>query len=131
MHAGLRAAVALLAVFALGGVTGYALHDHLDAVPRPHLGATPSGPELHEAAMHELRQELGLDDAQIEQIHELMADRQETVQRIWEQLRPQVQQAMTEVHDEIAALLRPEQRERFHEWLLRQRQLHESASLPR
>lgn len=130
MAPGLRAAAVLLAVLALGVVGGYALHDHLDAVPGLHPGSAPSGPELHEAAMRELREVLDLDDTQIEQVHALLADRQETVQRIWEQLRPEVQQAMTEVHEEIAALLRPEQRQRFHEWLQRQRELHEAPAIP-
>jgi Spy/CpxP family protein refolding chaperone len=123
-----RASIVLVAVFGLGAVAGYALHDHLGASAPPHLAAAPSGAEVHEAAMSELREVLDLDDAQVAQIHALMAERQETVQRIWEQLRPEVQQAMTEVHEDIARLLRPEQRQRFHQWLQQQRQLHESQN---
>ena len=38
---------------------------------------------------------------------------------MWAQLRPEVKDAMRQVHEEIAALLRPDQRRRFQDWILR------------
>ena len=42
----------------------------------------------------------------------------------WEELRPEVQNAMRQVHTDIGELLHPEQRGRFHEWLIRRREQH-------
>lgn len=111
----LRAGVVLLFVFALGGLSGVVLERHR-SVPTP---ATLSAAEEHEAAMAELREVLGLDDRQVEQIHAVMAEHQVAVQQAWEQLRPEVQSAMREVHMEIARILRPEQRERYNDWVTR------------
>ena len=112
----LVAGVVLATVFSLGALSGVFYDRHVS-------GAWPaelSGAELHEAAMAELQEALGLDERQIEQIHAVLAGRQELVQQVWEQVRPQVQNAMREIHIEIAELLRPEQRQRYHEWLNRQ-----------
>lgn len=118
-----RAALVLLFVFAAGVLAGIALdRHHLHPTTAPSLATMAE----HEAAMAELREVLELDDEQAEQIHALFVDRQEIVQQMWEQLRPEVQAAMREVHLEITALLRPEQRQAFHDWLLRQRQQHRS-----
>jgi len=120
------AAVVLVSVFALGAVAGIAVHGHLGAPLHGAPHETPtSAAELHEAAMRELRVQLELTDEQIAAINAIVARRQETVQRTWEQLRPEVQEAMRDVHEEIAALLNPDQAARFHEWLLAQRQRHE------
>lgn len=113
----LRAGLALAAVFAAGLLTGMFVERH-------HGGASlhPDTAQESAAAMAELREHLELDDEQIEQIHRLLADNQQVVDRMWEQLRPEVQEAMRQVHFEIAELLRPEQRERFHEWLKQQQE---------
>lgn len=86
--------------------------------------------EAHEAVMAELREELELDDEQVEQIHAITVKHQEVVQETWEELRPEVQSAMRQVHVEIAELLRPDQRVRFHEWLMRRREHVESGHPP-
>ena len=112
----LVAGVVLASVFTLGALSGVFYDRHVSG-PRP---AELSGAEMHEAAMAELQEALDLDERQIEQIHAVLAGRQELVQHVWEQVRPQVQSAMREIHIEIAELLRPEQRQRYHEWLNRQ-----------
>jgi len=123
----LLAAVVVVAVFALGAVAGIAVHGHLGApLHGPMHQAPATANELHDAAMAELRIQLELTDEQVAAIDSIVARRQETVQRMWEQLRPEVQGAMRDVHEEITALLSPDQRAHFHEWLLAQRQLHET-----
>ena len=107
--------VVLLLVFALGALTGIFVERHHSVAPSRELSAE----EVHEAAMAEMQEVLGLDEQQIEQIHAVLADHQQLVQRAWEQLRPEVQAAMREVHLEIAGLLRPDQIERYHDWLTR------------
>jgi len=112
------AGLVLASVFVLGAVVGVAIdrHHYLTLAP-----AEISAEEMHAAAMAELRDEIGLDDEQIERVHAILASRQELVQELWEQLRPELQAAMQDVHEEIAELLRPEQLGRFHEWLQRRR----------
>jgi hypothetical protein len=111
----IRAGVVLAAVFSTGvlaGMVGY--HHGLGHFRQP---ASGSPAMEHEAAMAELRDELGLDEQQLAQVQAIMAEHQETVDQMWAQLRPEVQAAMRQVHEEIAALLRPDQVDRFHEWL--------------
>ena len=110
-----RAGAVLLCVFAAGALTGTAFERH-------HLGRVVASISLlgeNEVAITELRQFLDLDDEQVAKINAVMAENQHVVQLMWEEFRPEVQAAMREVHMEIAALLRPEQAERFHSWILR------------
>jgi hypothetical protein len=122
------AGVVLVFVFALGAFVGvFVERHHYHSVSR---AQELSAAEVHEAAMAELQEVLGLDEGQIEQIHAVLARHQQLVQRAWEQVRPQVQSAMREVHAEIAELLSPEQRERYHEWLSRQGEEDEGEGDP-
>ena len=116
----MRAALVLLIVFAAGALAGVAFERH-HAVPTPTAMTTE---EEQTAAMAELREVAGLDDQQAAAIHAILAEHQDVVQHMWEQLRPEVQGAMLQVHSEIAELLRPDQRERFHDWIQRQREHH-------
>ena len=115
-----RAGAVLLFIFALGVLAGVAYERHHAARPL----ATMSAADEHEAAMAELQELLELDEEQLAQIHKILAERQQMVQHKWEQLRPEVQDAMRQVHIDIAELLHPNQRERFHEWLMRRREQH-------
>ena len=118
MSAAMRAGVALVAVFALGTIAGVFYERHYGE--RTVTTSTPSS--SHDAAMSELRNDVGLDDEQIAQVHEILARHHDVVERSWRQLRPEVQNAIRQVHVDIADILRPEQRERFHSWLQRRRQ---------
>ena len=110
----LRAAVVLALVFAAGMLAGVVVDRHrLEPVRDASVAAHGS----HEVMMRELRQALGLDEAQMAAIERVFAAHQQTVQHAWEQLRPEVQEAMVRVHDEVTAVLRPEQRERFERWV--------------
>lgn len=120
-----RAGAVLLFIFALGVLAGIAYERHLAA----HPPATMSAADEHEAAMAELQELLELDEDQVTQIHEILAERQQMVQRKWEQLRPEVQGAMRQVHIDIAELLHPNQRKRFHDWLTRRREQHVQQQL--
>ena len=116
----LRATLVLLIVFVLGVFAGIVIARH-------HL--TPTAPmmsvaEEHQAALEELRADVGLDDDQIEQVHAIVAKHHGVVQRSWEQLRPEVQDAMRQVHVEIGEILRDDQIERFHDWLMKRREQH-------
>ncbi len=111
----LRAGAVLLVVFAAGALSGTVFERH-------HIGRVAASVSLlgeNQVAMDELRDYLDLDDEQVAKIHAVIAENQHTVQLMWEQFRPEVQDAMRGVHNQIAALLRPDQAERFHAWLLR------------
>lgn len=122
-----RAAIVLVFVFALGAFIGVVYERHRSSPSSPSLAAM-SAREAHEAAMADLRESLKLDDQQVAQIHAIFVKHQDVVQRSWERLRPEVQSAMQQVHLEIAEMLRPDQRERFHEWLMRRREQDEHGS---
>ena len=115
-----RAGGVLLFIFALGVLAGVAYERHFVARPL----TTMSAADEHEAAMAELQELLELDEDQVAQIHRILAERQHMVQLKWEQLRPEVQDAMRQVHADIGELLHPDQRKRFHEWLIRRRAQH-------
>ncbi len=125
MSAWVRAGAVLLFVFAAGVLTGI-IFEHKHSF---HRSPPMSAEEEHEAAMAELREVLELDDHQVAQIHAILAERRQHVQLMWEQLRPEVQNAMRHVHKEIAELLRPDQRKRFHDWLIKRQAEHGSAPL--
>jgi hypothetical protein len=126
MSARLRAISVLLAVFAAGLVFGvfFERRHSVDA------GAADSAAAEHEATIAELREVVGLDDDQMQQVHGILARHQRIVQVHWEELRPEVQNAMRRVHMEIADLLHPDQRQRYHEWLELQRNRHLRLAAP-
>ena len=126
MSSRLTAAVVLLLVFALGALTGTIIERHRSTRPPKLMSAE----EEHKAAMAELRDILDLDDEQVAQIYDILHKHRGVVERTWEELRPEVQQAMQQVHIEIGEMLRPDQRKKFHQWLMERRnQSHEPASL--
>ena len=120
-----RAGAVLLAVFAAGSLAGTAFERH-------HIGRTAASVSImgeSGVAIAELTDFLELDEEQVAQIHAVIAANQRTVELMWEQFRPGVQDAMRDVHMEIAALLRPDQAERFHRWLLRHASESDSLGL--
>lgn len=116
-----RAWAVLLFVFAAGALSGVAFERHHSV---PVVGALVSSKE-HAAALAELRDAVRLDDQQMTQVHAILAENQKVVQHMWEQLRPEVQVAMQHVHAQIAALLHPEQQQRFHDWINARREAAE------
>ena len=114
----IRAGAVVAFVFAAGVLCGMLIERHrTGSIP-----ARASVADEHAAAMAELEREVGLDDEQIERVEAILARHREIVRESWEQFRPEVQTAMRQVHVEIAEMLRPEQRARFHEWLMRRRE---------
>jgi len=109
-----RAAGVLVLVFAAGMLAGMVVDRYrLEPLTAPSAVTHAS----HDAMMTELRQALDLDEAQMAAVEGVFAAHQQAVQHAWEQLRPEVQEAMVRAHDEVTALLRPEQRERFERWV--------------
>ena len=114
-----RAAGVLLCVFAAGVLAGMFVERHS---AYPMTAASAPMPVSHETTMAELRKVLELDDRQAAAIERVFTEHQQIVQQAWEELRPEVQEAMFEVHQEILGLIRSDQQVRFRLWL---RQRHE------
>ena len=125
MSARVRAWAVVLCVFGAGVLTGIVIERHR-AAP---ASVTLSAEREHAAAMAELRALLELDDQQVAQIEAILSERQEIVDQMWEQLRPEVQAEMRNVHMEIAETLRPEQIARFHEWLVERGAAHQRRAV--
>lgn len=115
MAARVRAAAVLLCVLGAGILLGVFVERH-------HFSARPahsSAAAEHAAALADLAAYVDLDQEQMAKVHAIMSERREVVQKLWEQLRPEVQTAVRDVHEEIAEVLRPDQRRRYHDWLMR------------
>lgn len=119
---GLRVVLVIAGVFGAGLVCGVFLERHHSVLPQPQIHSAAVAE--HERALEELRVVVGLDDEQMEAVNRIIASHQRVVEMHWEQLRPEVQEAMQQVHHEIAEHLRPDQRERYHLWLQQQRERH-------
>ena len=126
MSVGVRAGAVLLVVFAAGVLAGVVLQRHHSVPPV----AAMSAAEEHEAAMAEMTEALALDQDQVAQIHAIMVQHQNVVQLKWEELRPEVQAAMGQVHAAIADILHDDQISRFHRWLSHRREQHVSNPAP-
>lgn len=122
----LRAGLVLLFVFSAGVLSGILIQHWQADQPLPALSPL----EAHQAAMTELQEVLQLDDEQMAQIHSILAENRQTVQHMWEEFRPQVHDAIQRVHLEIAELLNPDQRKRYHDWLMKRRAEHEQSPIP-
>lgn len=109
----LRVFLALL-IFAAGAVSGagltvivtvhrfqQAMH-HPETIP-PRLAA-------------EMKRRLKLTDMQTAQVQEILVRRQERLQKLRQQIAPEVTAQFSETHEEIAKILTPEQQEKWDAW---------------
>lgn len=107
-----RAVLAALSLLVLGAVIGIALDRHLN----------PAGPLNPAAAMHEMtmasfEEHVDLTAEQRRQIDDIVAARRHSLSNAWQLIHAQLGAAADTVHQEIEAVLTPEQRTAFREWL--------------
>lgn len=76
-------------------------------------------------------EEIGLDADQQEQLEEVFARRRGRLESIQRDLRRQYQEEQAQLREEIRAILRPEQMDRFEEWLRRTPRRRSGAAAPR
>lgn len=107
----------LLLGLALGGVGGFALarHSSLLAGQMRHETVEASR-ERHRA---QLKAELGLTDDQQKRVDEIVAALRAKYRTIEEQSDPQIDAARQQARNEIRAVLTPEQRPKFEDFLRR------------
>ena len=97
----------LLAVTFAGGVASGVYYERGHA-PSGHAAGTDG-----HAAMHRLVGDLDLDTAQQQAVAEIFARHQKDVDAAWHAMQPNVRATLDSTHQEILAVLRPEQAEKF------------------
>ncbi|MBW3553885.1 MAG: hypothetical protein KY466_10255 [Gemmatimonadetes bacterium] len=100
-----------LSLLVLGAVLGVAIDRHLLPTHRPGPAAA-----LHEMTMASLEERLDLSADQRRQIDSIIAGRHATLRHAWQMIHAQLGAAVDSVHQEIEAILTPEQRLEFREW---------------
>ena len=108
-----RAMLAALSLLVLGAVIGIVLDRHL------HSGGGDANPAaaIHEMTMSSLDEYVDLTAEQRLQIDDIVAARRHSLRNAWQLVHTQLGAAADTVHQEIEAILTPEQRAAFREWL--------------
>lgn len=116
-----KAVVAALSLLVLGGVVGIAVDRHVLSSGRHSAPGDRHGhaAAFHEMAMSSLADRLDLEPAQRSRIDSILASRHHTLRRTWQTLHVELGAAVDTVHRDIEAVLTPEQRAAFREWLRR------------
>ena len=111
--AALWVGVVFLLGAALGGVIGYSYEHHLVSA-----ASTPlPEPERRAHRVHELTEALGLTSAQSQHVDAILQQRHTEVKAIHDQTDAQIEQIRQKGRDQIRAVLTPEQRPKFEEFL--------------
>jgi Spy/CpxP family protein refolding chaperone len=98
---------------ALGGMVGYSYEHHLVSA-----ASTPlAEPERRAHRVEELTQALGLTSAQSQQIDAILLQRHTEVKSIHDQTDAQIDQVRQKGREQIRAILTPEQKPKFEEFL--------------
>ncbi len=111
--AALWVGVVFLLGAALGGMVGYSYEHHLVSA-----ASTPlPEPERRAHRVEELTQALGLTSAQSQQIDAILLQRHTEVKSIHDQTDAQIDQVHQKGREQIRAILTPEQKPKFEEFL--------------
>lgn len=107
-----RAVLAALSLIVLGAVLGIALDRHLHSSE----GHGPAA-ALHGIMMSSFEERVDLTAEQRRQIDSIVGARHNSLRNAWQMLHTQLGAAVDTVHAEVEAILTPEQRIQFREWL--------------
>jgi hypothetical protein len=111
--AALWVGVVFLLGAALGGVVGYSYEHHLVSAAN-----TPLPEPVRRAhRVEELRQALSLTSTQSQQVDAILLERHTEVKTIHDQTDAQIDQVRQKGRDQIRAILNPEQKPRFEDFL--------------
>jgi len=111
--AALWVGVVFLLGAALGGMVGYSYEHHLVSA----ASAPLPEPERRAHRVEELTQALGLTSAQSQQIDAILLQRHTEVKSIHDQTDAQIDQVRQKGREQIRAILTPEQKPKFEEFL--------------
>jgi Spy/CpxP family protein refolding chaperone len=107
-----KAVLGALSLLVLGAVLGIAIDRHVLSGGHRSAAAT-----FHDMTMSSLEERLALTAQQRLQIESIVAARHNTLRHAWQIMHEQLGAAVDTVHQEIEAVLTPEQRTDFREWL--------------
>lgn len=110
MSTRVRALLALAATLACGLVAGVALG-------RTWLAPRPAAALTEESLLAAMARDVGLDADQVKAVRAVLERHQRSVDSAWRAVRPNVHAAIMASQAEIAAILHPDQRERYARWL--------------
>jgi Spy/CpxP family protein refolding chaperone len=111
--AALWVGVVFLLGAALGGVVGYSYEHHLVSA-----ASTPLPEPVRRAhRVEELRQTLSLTSTQSQQVDAILLERHTEVKTIHDQTDAQIDQVRQKGRDQIRAILTPEQKPKFEDFL--------------
>jgi Spy/CpxP family protein refolding chaperone len=113
--AALWVGVVFLLGAALGGMLGYAFAHHTAMAAPAQMTET----EKRAQKVQRLTQELNLAPAQQKQIEEIIASVQAQYKAVRQSAEPQINEARQKGREQIRAVLTPEQKPRFEEFLKR------------
>jgi hypothetical protein len=118
------AALVLLAVFLVGGAFGWVAEEMADDLPwrvRHDQGRTPDRLDEDEPfdddAEEDLLETLSLSRAQLDSVDHLLDRREDRLEEYWKSRLPDLQSIVDSSRQEIRALLTPEQRTAYNQWL--------------
>lgn len=118
------AVLLLLAVFLVGSAAGWLLEDVVDEVhwPGGHgESSTLDRPDhdkpLDDDAEEDFLETLGLSQAQLDSVDHLLERREDRLEDYWKSRLPDLQALVDSSHQQIRALLTPEQRAAYDRWL--------------
>ncbi|MEZ4417271.1 MAG: hypothetical protein R3E10_16065 [Gemmatimonadota bacterium] len=107
-----KALVSAVSLLVLGAVLGIAADRHFHR-PMPHpVGAAAQ----HRAVLEAMQKELHLHEDQVQAINGVMREHQVFLQGAWADLHLQLSAVLDTVHQEIEAVLTPEQQVAFRRW---------------
>lgn len=121
------AVLVLLAVFLTGGAAGWVLEETVEDIEWPwdredrdHDDEAPSGDPLDDDAEEAFLETLGLTRAQLDSADRLLDAREDRLEQYWRERLPDMQSLIDSTRAGIRALLTPEQRAAYDEWVRRQ-----------
>ncbi|HVR41543.1 MAG TPA: hypothetical protein VMU84_20780 [Thermoanaerobaculia bacterium] len=109
------AAIVIVAAFLTGALAG-AIADRVWVRTHPFRGP---GPHAVEFLLNRLDSRLDLTDQQRSQIAKILERRHERMNAIWAATHPRIRAEVEQTNAEIAAVLTPEQREKFEKLKMR------------
>ena len=106
-----RATLLLVVTFAAGLASGI-YYERARSIDQQPLDSSRHG------ALHHLASELNLDPTQQEAITQIFARHQKELDAVWHSVQPHVRATLDATHQEVLALLRPDQADKFRRMML-------------
>lgn len=109
-----RGFLGVAALLLIGVAMGVALDRSMLA---PRTGQAAASPQDHGVVVLSLTRDLGLDEAQAQEVMGILERHQVVVNQAWEGTHRTLLAALDSVTNQIESILEPEQVERYHAWI--------------